>query len=182
MTHLETDRLIIRPWTLSETDRVAFHRLMSDEKIRKFYVTRKSRQEADTVLEKHVANFPESGLEWQVACLKETAEPIGFTGLAPVHYETPFTPCVEIGWLYMPEHWGKGYATEAARELLKHGFDHHKLEEIVAFAVHNNFPSIAVMERIGMEKVEGGEFDHPVIPEDMGHLNPHVLYRIQRER
>ena len=179
MTHLETDRLIIRPWTLSEGDRAAFHRLMSDAQIRKFYVTRKTREEADEILERHVANFPADGLQWQVACVKETGEPIGFTGLAPVHDELPFIPCVEIGWLYMPEQWGKGYATEAGKALLQQGFEHHSLKEIVAFAVHNNHPSIAVMERIGMKRVEGGDFDHPVIPKEMAHLNPHVLYKVK---
>ncbi len=180
MSQLETERLIICPWTLSSTDRAAFHRLMSDEKIRKFYATRKTRKEANELLEKHVANFPENGLEWQVACLKETGEPIGFTGLAPVHHELPFTPCVEIGWLFMPENWGNGYATEAGQELLRHGFEDQGLKEIYAFAVHDNFPSIAVMERIGMQKIVCGEFDHPAIPDTMKHLNPHVLYRVTK--
>ena len=174
---LETERLIIRHWTLSEIDREAFHFLMSDETIRKFYVTRLTRQEADERLERHVAGVEKNGFDWAVACLKETGEPVGFTGLSNVPYETPFTPCVEIGWLYKPKVWGTGLATEAGQALLKHGFKDLELAEIVAFAVHDNRSSLAVMERLGMTRDPLGDFDHPIVPQSHPHLNPHVLYR-----
>ena len=51
----------------------------------------------------------------------------------------------------------------------------------MAFAVHNNHASIAVMEKIGMQKDVGAEFDHPLVPADFGHLKPQVLYRVIRE-
>ncbi len=38
-------------------------------------------------------------------------------------FEAHFTPCVEIGWRLRSEHQGKGYATEAARAVLKFGFE-----------------------------------------------------------
>lgn len=163
------------------SDRNAFHRIMSDELVRRFYVTRLTRTEADTQLEKIVEEFPEDGLDWQAACLKASGEPIGYTGLAHVDYQLPFTPCVEIGWLFLPEFWGNGYATEAARKILQHGFQYHELEEVVAFAVHNNVASIAVMEKLGMQQDVGADFDHPIVPNYLGHLNPQVLYRARRK-
>ncbi len=181
MKYLETNRLVIRPWTLSNSDRTVFHRIMSDELVRKFYVTRLTRTKADTLLEKIVEEFPEDGLDWQVACLKSSGEPIGYTGLTHVTYDLPFTPCIEIGWLFLPEFWGNGYATEAAKQILQHGFDHHGLEEVVAFAAHNNYASIAVMEKLGMHKEIGADFEHPGIPDTFGHLNPQVLYRVRPE-
>src|SRR6185436_1247870 len=47
---------------------------------------------------------------------------IGFVGLQRVTFEAPFTPAVEIGWRLAPAHWGKGYATEAAKAALRFGF------------------------------------------------------------
>ncbi|MFN6940771.1 MAG: GNAT family N-acetyltransferase, partial [Parvibaculum sp.] len=73
----------------------------------------------------------------------------------------------------------KGYATEAARAALAHGFGALGLGEIVAFTIPANTPSRAVMQRLGMTHDEADDFDHPALPE--GHrLRRHVLYRIAR--
>jgi len=78
----------------------------------------------------------------------------------------------------LPEHWHKGFATEAAHALLSYGFDILKLDEIVSFAVQNNLPSIAVMQRIGMTAEPERNFDHPRVPDSMPHLKRHVFFRI----
>jgi RimJ/RimL family protein N-acetyltransferase len=56
---------------------------------------------------------------------------------------------VEIGWHLHPDSFKHGYATEAARGALEHGFG-HGLTEIFAIAKPDNAPSLAVMRRIGM--------------------------------
>ena len=40
-------------------------------------------------------------------------------------------PAVEIGWRLAADHWGQGYATEAARAVLAYGFERLALPEIV---------------------------------------------------
>jgi RimJ/RimL family protein N-acetyltransferase len=60
------------------------------------------------------------------------------------------TDDVEVGWHLHPDHWGHGYATEAAAALIRHGFGTLGLEEIHAVAWAGNDPSFAVMERLGM--------------------------------
>jgi RimJ/RimL family protein N-acetyltransferase len=179
MITFETNRLFVRPWTLSTQDRNVFHTIHSDAQIRKFYVSRKTRAESDAELEKVIQEFPTDGLNWQAVCLKSTGEPIGYAGLAHVTDELPFSPCIEIGWQFLPAFWGNGYATESARGFLQRGFQHHNLSEIVAFAVHNNHASISVMEKIGMTKDIGADFDFSFIPKGFEHLNPQILYRIQ---
>ena len=113
-TSIETDRLILRPWTLSQEDRNFFHFIHSDPEVRRFYVTRMTRQQADEKIEQAVEGYAETDVDWGVACLKSTGEPVGVTGLGHVHYDTPFTPCVEIGWLYNPSIGGKGLQRKRA--------------------------------------------------------------------
>lgn len=104
---------------------------------------------------------------------------IGFIGLQRPTFHAHFTPCVEIGWRLSPAFWGKGYATEGARAALRFGFEDLNLDQIVSLTVLANKPSWSVMERIGMTRDPGEDFDHPRLPE--GHpLRRHILYRINR--
>ena len=104
---------------------------------------------------------------------------IGFVGLAVPRFEAPFTPCVEIGWRLAAEHWGRGYATEAATAVLAHAFGPLGLAEVVSFTVPANRRSRRVMERLGMTRSPADDFEHPGLPD--GHpLRPHVLYRLSQ--
>ncbi|MGI9366406.1 MAG: GNAT family N-acetyltransferase [Rhizobiaceae bacterium] len=179
---LVTERLLIRSWTLSNTDRAFFHFICSNFPGRRFYPDRLSRKEADERLETIVGRADSRAMDWGVACLKQSGEQIGFTGLSPFEFNAPFSPGVEIGWQFDPAHWGKGYATEAARALIDYGFSQCWLNQIFAFAVADNLASIAVMQRAGMKAVEGGEFDHPQVPESHPQLKKHVLYDITKDR
>ena len=115
---------------------------------------------------------------WAVEVLG-TAPFIGFVGLQHVTFPAPFTPAVETGWRLAREHWGRGYATEAARAALAHGFGPLALPEVVAFAVPGNTASRRVMERMGMTHDPADDFDHPNVPEDSP-LRRDVLCRARR--
>jgi ribosomal-protein-alanine N-acetyltransferase len=93
-------------------------------------------------------------------------------------FEAHFTPAVEIGWRLAREHWGKGYATEAARAALAFGQTELDLDEIVSFTAAINLRSRRVMERIGLTHDPADDFDHPRVAD--GPLRPHVLYRTGR--
>jgi RimJ/RimL family protein N-acetyltransferase len=176
---ISTERLLIRHWTGLEQDRHALHRLNSDEAVMKFYPSRRTRAESDAFLERIWALTKENGMGWAAVCLASTGEPVGFSGVAPVNYfEAAFTPAVEIGWRLLPEHWGKGYATESAAALLNHGFTELGLGRIVAFAVPANTASTSVMQRIGMKPNPAFDFIHPNVPDTHPHLKRHVFYEV----
>jgi ribosomal-protein-alanine N-acetyltransferase len=112
---------------------------------------------------------------------KDSAGFIGYVGLWPATFPAHFTPAVEVGWRLGADQWGCGYATEAARASLRYGFETVRLDEIVSFTSAINVRSWRVMERLGMRRDAGGDFEHPNVPE--GHpIRPHVLYRIRREK
>ena len=71
---------------------------------------------------------------------------IGFCGLQPL----PETEEIEIGWWLARDWWGRGLATEAARVVLRDGFERARLERIVAIAQPANTASIGIMRKIGM--------------------------------
>ena len=62
---------------------------------------------------------------------------------------------VDIGWLILPRHQGKGYMTEAGQALLRHLFDDLKVHKVEALIQRDNKPSVALAKRLGF-RLEGG--------------------------
>ena len=135
-----------------------------------------TREESDDLLEQLIERSQAGDITFRAVVLK-AGHFLGIAGLNRPRFEAPFMPCIEVGWRLARPSWGRGYATEAARAAVSHGFENLGLREIVAFAPHQNRRSIAVMERLGMKRDAEQDFEHPRFPE--GHaLRPHVLYRI----
>jgi RimJ/RimL family protein N-acetyltransferase len=112
--------------------------------------------------------------------IKRSNQFIGFVGLHVPAPELPFSPCVEIAWRLAFQHWGKGFASEAARGALRVGFELLNLSEIVSFTTVLNLRSRAVMERLGMQETKD-VFEHPDVPAG-NPLRLHCLYRLSREQ
>ncbi len=179
MIALETERLLLRNWI--DSDRDLFREIFSDPKVMEFFPYRRSYAEADEIMDRVRGMIEEDGIGFLAATLRETGEPIGFCGLSHTHLE-PALPdnAVEIGWRLATRFWGNGYASEAARALLALGFETHGFDEILSFAVIANQRSLAVMERIGMQRDPSGDFDHPRVPDSHPHLKRHALYRMTK--
>ena len=177
MTGPRTPRLLLRQWR--DDDLPAFAGLNADAEVRRWFPGTMTREESDALAAVFRARIAAHGFGmWAVEAMG-VAPFIGFVGIQQVTFEAPFAPAVEIGWRLARAHWGRGYATEAARAALAYGFGPAGLAEIVSFTVPGNKASRRVMERIGMRRDPAGDFDHPRIPE--GHpLRRHVLYRIGR--
>jgi RimJ/RimL family protein N-acetyltransferase len=179
-TVIETPRLVLRPWADGETDRAAFHRLNSDEQVMRFFPYRLTRTEADLRFDAVRAKAVADGFGWGTAVLKSTGENIAFLGVARTSLAALFGDAVEIGWRFLPEHWGKGLASEAAGALRDHAFADLGLKSLIALAVPANAASLAVMRRIGMRHDPSRDFDHPNVPETHPHLKRHVYFAIDR--
>lgn len=170
-----TDRLLLRPWR--EADLPAFAALNADPEVRRFFPGLLSRAASDAQAARIQAALRRNGFGFWAAEVPGVAACIGFIGLSPVPFEASFSPAVEIGWRLARAHWGRGYATEGARAALAFGFETLALAQIVSFTATANRPSRRVMERIGMRRDAGSDFDHPMVaPGDP--LRRHVLYRL----
>ena len=176
--HIETDRMILREWR--DDDRVHFARMNGDPIVMQYLPRSLSEKESNHLVDKFQEHFAEHGFGLYAMERKEDGAFMGFTGLNTVeftaHFTSPKKPAVEIAWRLDYEYWGKGYASGAAQAALDHGLGPLKLKEVVAFTAHDNTRSIALMEKIGMRKVDGGDFYYPTLPKDhpLGYL---VLYK-----
>ncbi|TXS52289.1 GNAT family N-acetyltransferase [Streptomyces sp. t39] len=175
MPELRTSRLVLRHWR--DSDLAPWAALNADPAVREHLGDLLTREESDASVARFRADFERRGYGWWAVEVCSTGEFIGFAGLDDVDEDTPFTG-VEIGWRLARPAWGRGYATEAARAVLAHGFGALDLPEILAVTTAANLRSQAVMRRIGMVRDPAADFDDPSAPE--GPLRGQVVYRIGR--
>jgi len=170
-----TERLVLRPFT--DVDRPPFAELNAHPLVVESLGESPSRAESDALVDRFSEEMAREG--WGLWAVEVAGgQPfVGMVGLHRVNAALPCAPAVEVGWRFHPDHWGHGYATEAAAASLRFGFDEAQLDEIVAFTTTLNARSQAVMGRIGMVRDPSGDFDHPRLP-DGSPLRRHVLYRV----
>jgi RimJ/RimL family protein N-acetyltransferase len=179
MKHIvRTDRVILREWT--DADLEPFARMNADPNVMEFFPSTLAPDASHALAARIRRSFEERGFGWWALEIVGGASFAGFVGLSVPGYTLPFAhspdrPVVEIGWRLDRSAWGSGYATEAARAALAHGFA-LGIPKIVSFTAVPNVRSQRVMERIGMVRRPDEDFDHPNVAE--GHwLRRHVLYR-----
>lgn len=174
---LGTSRLLLRPWRTE--DLAPFATLNADPRVMQHFSGTLDRAASDALAADIQADLKANGFGLWAMEVPGVAQFVGFVGATEPDFEPPFGPAIEIGWRLAFAHWGKGYATEAARTVVAHAFGPLGLEELVSFTVPANRRSRAVMGRLGMTHSPADDFDHPKLPD--GHpLRRHVLYRLRR--
>jgi RimJ/RimL family protein N-acetyltransferase len=174
---LHTSRLLLRPWR--DQDIAGMVAMNADPRVMEHFLGTLTPAEIQAMVARSQQHFIHHGFGlWAVEAVG-IADFLGFVGLSVPKFESHFTPCVEVGWRLLHEHWGRGYATAAARAALAFGFEDRNLEQIVSFTVPANHRSRRVMERLGMTHSPADDFDHPNVPPNPP-LRRHVLYRITR--
>jgi [ribosomal protein S5]-alanine N-acetyltransferase len=163
----ETPRLAARAWRASDDDKAAFHRIWGDPRVIWWGAAEDAAASARKLEEiaSRAAAMPE-GQGWFAVVERGSGEIVGNVVLQPYVDE----PDVEIGWHFAHDAWGRGYATEAARALTRHGFERANASRIVADIVPDNLRSMRVAARLGMRKI--GERTRASLP--------HVVLAITR--
>jgi 3-dehydroquinate dehydratase/shikimate dehydrogenase len=175
---IRTERLLLRRWR--DSDREPFAAMNADPAVVEHLMGPMSRERSDDFVDRIERHWDEHGWGLWAVEVPGVASFVGYVGLWPAGYVAE--GMVEVGWRLAAEHWGHGYATEAAREALRFGFEEVGLDEIVSFTVPQNERSWRVMERIGLIRDPAGDFDHPrVDPAAYPELVRHVFYRLPRE-
>ena len=143
--HLETERLLIRPFRLEDVE-VAYA-MNADPEVVQYtgdggvvsMAEMRRRIEEDVLGDYQKYGFGRMAVEW-----KATGEFIGFAGLK---YLDDLAE-VDLGYRFLKAFWGKGIATEAAKAILRYGFDVLGLKKIIGLVLPENAGSIRVLEKL----------------------------------
>ena len=144
---LETTRLVMR--RLVAADAAFFLALVTDPAWIRFIGDRKVHtvEEAQrSLVDGPIAMYAKTGHGLLVVERKADGAPLGICGL--IRRDT--LPDIDLGFAFLPQHRGQGYAHEAARRSLEHARDDLGLARLVAIASPDNADSLKLLERLGM--------------------------------
>ena len=147
--NLMADRLNLRP--LKEDDEKAVFLLLSDEQVIKYMLFPVFTAERARAFVADLQEPPAAGLPRQVIfgmANPDTNELVGLCGLV-LRQELEEG---EIWYLLRPDLWGRGLVTEAARDLVEHGFRELALHRIWASCLPENPGSARVLEKLGFRR------------------------------
>lgn len=173
-----TERLVLREWT--DDDIEPFAAMCADPEVMRHFPSTMTRDESAEMVGAIRERFARQGYGlWAVT---REGRFIGYVGLNSTGpgFVTSFSPCQEVGWRIERASWGHGFATEAARESLRIGFEEHGLETIYSWTTRANQRSENVMKRLGMTRRTDLDFEHPGTPG--WHGAEHIVYSLSSEQ
>lgn len=152
MIIFETDRLIIRRYTLADDEN--FFRLNGDAEIMRYIREPRDRTDCLVFLKRNIIYYEQHPLlgRWAME-ERSTGIFIGSFAIIPVE-STDHTRQneIQLGYALLKEHWGKGYATESTLAGMQYAFEVMKLPKIVAITETANFASQKVLLRCGFRQ------------------------------
>jgi RimJ/RimL family protein N-acetyltransferase len=147
---LTTERLILR--ALRDDDLDAYAEMCADAEVMRFIGEGKTLSRAETwrLIAFYMGHWQLRGFGLWALEERASGRFIGEAGLQ----QPDGWPGFELGWTLGRAWWGKGYATEAAREALRFAFEELDRDHVISLIHPFNHPSIRVAERLG-EQLEG---------------------------
>ncbi len=157
-----TRRLLLREFTLD--DAPFFLQLVNSPGWLEFIGDRQVRtvEDAENYLrDRNIKSYAENGFGFWPVILKETGQPIGTCGLI----QRDFLDHVDIGFAFLPEFFGKGYALESARAVMRFAKKTLRKSPVLAFCDPDNVASISLLRKIGLRPSHF--FDFPETREEL---------------
>ncbi len=150
MPTLETSRLVLRRWR--EQDIAPMTAINAEPEVMRWIGrgTTITADQTQMAIERWEREWSREGFGLFAAELKKTGELTGFVGLSVPTFLPEVMPAVEIGWRLGRVFWKQGFATEAAKEVLRFGFEDCGLNEIVSICQIGNDASEHIMQKIAM--------------------------------
>jgi len=158
---VETKRLIMRE--ISEQDSLDYFKLDSDPEVHTYLGSKpiKTIVEAEKIISYIQKQYIENGIGRWAVIEKESGDFIGWSGFklmtSIVNNRTQY---YDLGYRFIKQYWGKGYATETAVASLDYGFTQLNQKEICAMADINNIASNRILQKIGMKKINRFDYEN----------------------
>jgi RimJ/RimL family protein N-acetyltransferase len=174
---VRTERLVLRAWR--EDDLLPFHAMGQDAEVMRYLGPPMTLDDCRAAIARSAASLAEQGsCFW---AMERTADDafLGFCGVKRGPPGTPIARDLEIGWRLGRPYWQQGYAREAAAAVLDWSWAHMSVPRVAAITVPANTASLGLMIRLGMTRLDDGDFDHPAVA--VGDpLRRHLTYAIER--
>ncbi|MFY3790881.1 GNAT family N-acetyltransferase [Ureibacillus sp. MALMAid1270] len=146
---LETDRLVLSE--ITGDDATNIFACFSNEHVTRFYglESLETIEQAKTMVDFFAKSFEEKrGIRWGIEIKGQQGiiGTIGFNAWSPKHKRA------EIGYEIHPDHWRKGFTSEAVIKVIEYGFDVLGLTRIGAVVFIENEASNHLLEKVGFQK------------------------------
>ena len=148
--HLQTDRLILREYTMNDFD--ALYEIMSDAETMQHYPAPFDEARTRRWIEWNFENYQKYGWGLWAVVLKETGEFIGDCGITLQDIDGQLLP--EIGYHIHKKYWRRGFAKEAARAVRDWVFENTDYDTIYSYMKYTNVASYSTALANGMKKVK----------------------------
>lgn len=169
MQHIETERLILRQFTLDDWDehtQIYRHPEVTKYSPKGSVPPEKAREASKAILDYFIQHWQQHGFGAWAVIEGKSGKLIGQAGLNFL----PESPEVEVLYRFDPAYWGRGIATEATKACLRYGFEILQLDHIVAITKAEHLASRRVMEKAGLHYEKDAYFYNLEV----------VYYRISR--
>jgi RimJ/RimL family protein N-acetyltransferase len=148
MTHIETNRLLLRKLTVDDTafmldllNQPSFIQFIGDRGVRTLDDTR------EFILTRYIAAYERLGFGIYLTMRRESKIPIGICGLV----KRDGLDDVDIGYAFLPQYWSQGYASESVSAVLAYARNKLGIRRILGITTPDNFGSIRVLEKAGLK-------------------------------
>ncbi|MEY8575238.1 GNAT family N-acetyltransferase [Oscillospiraceae bacterium 21-37] len=147
MRTLTTDRLLLRPWNMDDVEAFYLYASSPDVGPSAGWKPCESLGEAEEILEKWTAeDYPDVIFAMEE---KGTGAVVGSIGLHRDTHRAPNVQCRMLGYCTAKEHWGKGFATEAAHAVIDYAFQRLRVKLLTVDHYVGNEGSLRVIEKCG---------------------------------
>jgi ribosomal-protein-alanine N-acetyltransferase len=143
---ITTSRLTLRSFVPEDSE--PLHRILAEKDVLRYFPSSQPPplDRVEKLVSNQLCHWQERGYGWWAVEPRSSSTFIGWCGLQFL----PETQETEVAYLLGKEHWGRGFATEAARASLRYGFIDLGLEQIIALVHPENESSCRVVEKLGI--------------------------------
>lgn len=142
----ETERLILQQLTINDASFILD--LLNEEAFLKYIGDKKVRTTDDAIgylQDGPLASYNDHGFGLFRVQLKDSSKPIGICGLK----KRDVLDIPDLGYAFLSDHWGRGFATEAAQGVINFTKENLSLNRVAAITHPENSASIKVLAKLG---------------------------------